>query len=262
MKLGVSTACFYPLETEKSLEILCKDNVKNIEIFFNCSCELEDGFVKELKAMKDGYGVNITSVHPTMSLAESFMLFSAYERRTREGIEQYKRYAEISAQLGADFIIMHGGKPNKVINDEEYCERFFNIARIVKENGSTLLQENVSKYRAGSLEVLSLMSERLGEYANFCIDVKQCIRAGYSPFDALKVAKGHIRHIHLSDHSETNDCLLPLDGDFDFKKFIETAKDCGFDGTAITEVYKDAYTDYGQVAKSFFRLEKELEKYL
>ena len=170
MRIGVSTSCLYPLETEKALLDVAKAGIKTTEIFFNANCELEKGFVSELKAITDEYGVKVLSVHPTMSLAESFMLFSAYERRYREAIEQYKRYAEIAAEFGAKYIIMHGGKPNRVLDNSGYFERFAGIAETVRINGATLLQENVVKFRAGNISVLSDMKQYLGDEAAFCLD--------------------------------------------------------------------------------------------
>ena len=75
MKLGISTASFYPLITEQALEKICKSGIKYTEIFFNCNYELTDGFINELKTIADFYGTKITSVHPTASLAESCLFF-------------------------------------------------------------------------------------------------------------------------------------------------------------------------------------------
>ena len=123
MNIGVSTASFYPLETEAALEKLGKAGVKHTEIFFNALSELKPAFIDILEDILDNYDMKVTSVHPTMSLAESFMIFSSYERRYYEAEEQYRRYSEIAARFGAKYIIMHGGKPNGLTTDEEYCER-------------------------------------------------------------------------------------------------------------------------------------------
>ena len=165
--------------------------------------------------------MKITSVHPTLSLAESFMLFSNYQRRYDEGIENYKRYAQIAYVLGAKYIIMHGGKPNNAIDNETYFERFARVSEVVTNEGVTLLQENVVKFRAGTLETQKNMIETIGDEANFCLDVKQCVRGGYTPFEAMDVMGKHIKHVHISDHNGQNDCLLPLSGNFDFKAFFK-----------------------------------------
>ena len=247
IELGISTASLYPLETEKALELVGKSGVKNTEIFFNAACELEKSFVTELKNIAQYYDVNVVSIHPTMSLAESFMLFSAYERRTKEGMEQYKRYGEIAATLGAKFVIMHGGKDNGVLDDIGYCNRFLEISNVVKESGVVLLQENAAKFRAGKKAFLESMVKILGDDAAFCLDIKQCIRSGYDPADILDIIGKHVRHLHISDSTEEKDCLLPGKGNFNFLEFFKKCDEIGYKGYAVTEVYRNAYCEYDEV---------------
>lgn len=258
MKIGVSTSCLYPLETEKSLLSVAQAGVKTTEIFFNANCELEKDFVDLLKGIKDEYGIDVVSVHPTMSLAESFMLFSAYDRRYAEGIDQYKRYAEIAAELGAKYVIMHGGKPNRVLDNNGYFERFSGIAQAVRQSGAVLLQENVVKFRAGDLSVLKDMKEYLGDEAAFCLDIKQCIRGGYSPFEALDLLKNSVKHIHISDNSPDNDCMLPMCGNFDFSAFFGLCRQLRYGGDAIVEVYRDAYSEEGELYAAYNNLIKSI----
>ena len=250
MNLGISTASLYPMETEKALEILAKGGIKHTEIFFNCNYELTDSFVKGLKSIADNYGVNIASVHPTASLAESFMLFSNYERRLYEGLENFKRYGEICAMLGAKYVILHGGKPNGILNDEEYCERFNLINNAVKSGGGMLLQENVFRFRAGELEFLKMMHKNLGDDIGFCLDIKQSIRGGYSPFDVINAVGKNIKHIHISDNNELKDCMLPGDGNFDFKKLIAEMDKLEYNGAYVIEVYRNAYKEYDELINS------------
>ena len=259
MKIGISTSCLYPLETEKALLSIAKAGVRTTEIFFNANCELQNDFVTLLKSIKDEYGMDVVSVHPTMSLAESFMLFSSYDRRYAEGIEQYKRYSEISAELGAKYVVMHGGKPNKVLNNEEYFERFAKVSKAVRENGATLLQENVVKFRAGDLNVLKNMKNYLGDSAAFCLDIKQCIRGGYSPFDTVTALGDSIKHIHISDNTPQNDCMLPLAGNFDFTAFFDLLKANGYKGNAIVEVYRDAFCDPQELYSSYREIIKKIK---
>ncbi len=241
MKLGISSSCLYPMHTEDAFLEIARQGVPVTEIFFNAACELTEPFLQQLCKIKDCYGISVCSVHPTMSLAESFMLFSGYDRRYAEGLDQYKRYAEIAATLGARYIIMHGGKPNDVLDNRGYFERFAAIAQAVRENGAVLLQENVVNFRAGNLDVLCQMAEYLGDDAAFCLDVKQSIRGGYSPFDVLEKLGNKIKHLHLSDSTEENDCMLPTKGNFDFSAFIKKAYEVGYSGNAVIEVYRNAY---------------------
>ncbi len=254
MKLGVSTASYYPLETEYALEEVGKAGVKETEIFFNAESELKPTFIELLLDIKESFGINVSAIHPTMSLAESFMIFSAYERRFYEALESYKRYSEIAAVLGASYIIMHGGKPNGILNDEEYCEKYMILKEAAKRNGVTVLQENVAKYRSGDIEFLRSMRDILSDEAEFCFDIKQSVRCGYLPLQMMEEFYGNIKHFHISDHSLASDCQLPFDGKFDFLSFFGSLKAKNYTGSLVIEVYKNAYKTYDEIAASYNKL--------
>ena len=138
MNIGVSTASFYPLETEIALEEIGKSGIKTAEIFFNAECELKPAFIDILTDIQSQYQINIPAIHPTMSLAESFMIFSEYDRRSQESLYKFARYSEIAAELGAKYIILHGGKPNGLLSDQEYCERYMALNQETQKNGITV----------------------------------------------------------------------------------------------------------------------------
>ena len=254
MKIGVSTASLYPLETELALEKIGEAGVKTTEIFFNCESELKPSFVDMLLDIKKDYGLDITAIHPTLSLAESFMIFSEYERRFYESLQKFTRYSEVARELGAKYIILHGGKPNGLTTDEEYCEKFMALNRETKKNGVTVLQENVVRYRSGDIEFLRSMKDILGDDAQFCFDIKQAIRCGYNPIDLVNEFIENIKHFHISDHSLASDCLLPLNGNFDFKAFFENLRRNNFDGSCNIEVYKNAYKNPDEIFVSHKKL--------
>ncbi len=258
MNLGISTSCFYPMETELALEEIGKVGVKTTEIFFNAESELKDSFIDILLEIKKKYNLNITAVHPTMSLAESFMIFSAYERRFNEALRKYRRYSEIAKALGAKYIVMHGGKPNGILSDEEYCERYMALKEETRQNGVTVLQENVVKYRSGDIEFLRSMRDILGDEAEFCLDIKQSIRCGYPPMELIEEFYRNIKHFHISDHSVAGDCLLPQNGKFDFGGLFDFLNMKGYNGALITEVYSYSYKTYSEIFSSHNDLLKML----
>jgi len=254
MQIGISTASFYPLETELALEEVGRLGCDTTEVFFNAESELKKSFIDILYDIKNKYGINIASVHPTMSLAESFMIFSAYERRFAESLDIYSRYSEIAAGLGAKYIILHGGKPNGILSDEEYCERYMQLKNAALKNGVTVLQENVAHFRAGDIEFMRSMRNILGSDAEFCIDIKQSIRCGYDPLELTKEFYDNTRHYHISDHSTASDCLLPLNGNFNFREFFSYLNQKGYNGSCIVEVYSNAYREYSEIGEAYKKL--------
>ena len=90
MDIGASSACLYPMVTEKAFLRIAELGITDSEIFINSRCELEPSFIKELQTIQNSYNINIISLHPHSSFAEGYNFFSGYERRFSDGVEEYK----------------------------------------------------------------------------------------------------------------------------------------------------------------------------
>ena len=258
MKIGISTASFYPLPTEESLLKLGNSGVNTTEIFFNSISELSDDFISKLNEIKSFNGINVTAVHPFTSGYEPYLFSRSYPRRYNDTLDLYRRYANAGAKLGAKFLVLHGDRPMTKDRIPEYCEHFAKLSRVIEQEGIMLTQENVNKFCAESPDFIRSMVENLGNRAMFTFDVKQCVRAGYSPWEIYDAMRGHIAHIHLSDHLEGNDCMLCGRGEFPFEKLFRIAIADGYDGAALIEVYSNAYVTDEQLINSYKTL---LDKY-
>ena len=253
MSLGVSSSCYYPLNTEQALTQLGEAGIKTTEIFFNSNYERTAPFIARLAEIQQRFGINIASFHPSLSFAEPYYFFSEYKRRFDEYREEFKLYYEAAATLGAKYLIMHGDRPceHSKISAEEYCHRFMLIAEDAKAQGVTLLQENVNKFRAQSPDFIKKMRKITGDKVNFCLDIKQAIRAGYTVDEIVGAMSGKICHVHISDHTPTCDCLLPKNGRFNFEEFFKKMKnDQNYFGHYMIEVYSNAYKDTKEICQS------------
>ena len=251
MSIGISTASFYPLETEEAIAILSENSIPCTEIFFNCAKELKDSFIDYVIDIIDNSPLRVTAIHPMLSFAEPYQIFSEYMRRFEESEENFKRYFEIAARLGAKFVNLHGDRPTGKLPVEEYCERFKILADSGKKFGITLCQENVNGYRSADPEFLADMVRLLGDDANFTLDIKQCIRAGYTVPEIMEAMDYKIRHVHISDHSPAADCLLPTRGNFNFKELITDLKNHGYNGDFVIEVYQNAYKNHNEIFECY-----------
>lgn len=254
MQIGVSSSCYYPMLTENALEIIGKSGIKTSEIFFNSEFEHSEEFVKKLKDIKDRYKINIAALHPALSFGESYYFFSEYMRRFDEYRRVYADYFKAANTLGAKYIIMHGARPAMKISEAEYCKRFLQISKDAKDSGVTLLQENVSGYISQSPDFLIRMRDYTNDEASFCLDIKQAIRAGSTVNDIKSAMNGKIKHIHISDSTPINDCMLPLNGSFDFNGFFSALNRDSYNGVCMIEVYSNAYKSTDEIAKSYFKL--------
>lgn len=258
MYQAISTACLYPLETEKSLEILLNLGLKNFEVFINSESEFTPDFFSLLKSMTDKKGAKIYSVHFYTSGLEPYMFFSNYHRRFVDSLEQYRRYFSLIANIGAKAAIFHGDRKGGILSIDDFCEHFLKISDAASNEGIVLAQENVSRCRSGRPENILEMKQRLGDKIKFVLDVKQSIRADSNPFEMADAMSGNIVAVHYSDSTHDEDCLLPGKGHFNTKAFCKKLASCGYDGPLIIEVYNNCFKSYEEIKEAALFLENNI----
>lgn len=243
------------MEVEKAVKIICENGVKTTEIFFNSLCEIKSPIINEIRTITDEYNVRIKSCHPFSSILESYLLFSSYKRRFEDTRQLYKAYYEAARYLGAKIVILHGDRSTLKISDEEYFERYALLYEDAKEYGITLVQENVVLFRSQSVEFIQKMKNYLNYNCAFLLDIKQVKRANQDLYKMIDAMGENLKHIHFSDSNDTDTCLLPGNGEFDFKKFLnynDTIKKCD----KIIEVYENAYKNVSEIFDSYNNLIK------
>lgn len=261
MKTGISTACLYPLETEKSLEILLEAGYRTFEVFFNSPSELEEGYLDRLCGRISSAGGEIYSYHLFLSGFEPVMFFSDYPRRFEDSLELYRRWAASLAPRGARVAVLHGARRDTQMPAEEYCERFIRLSHALAGEGVTLAQENVCRCASALCANIRRMRECAGSGTmKFILDIKQAVRAGEDPFAMLEVMGEDIIGVHVSDNTPAQDCLLPGEGMMDFAKLAGVLGRYGYDGPLLVEVYRHNFIDRAQLIRARHYLEKILRK--
>ena len=261
MEIGASSACFYPLETEKSFLRIAELGFTCSEIFFNSRCELDSSFIRQLKDIKDAYGVDVVSLHPYRSFSEGYDFYSSYKRRFEDAVDNYKRYFDAANMLGAKFIVMHGAKGKTDICADEYAERFGMLNEVAKSWGCMVAHENVVDFMGESTQFMSFMKNTLGDNFKMVLDVKQAARAGVDPKDFIEAMSDSIVHVHLSDFNSSKDCIAPSkQGERDFEELFSLLHKTGYNGKYMIELYSDNYSKENEILKSAKYLEGILNK--
>lgn len=255
MAFGISTSCLYPMNTEEALDTLGRLGVRTCEVFLNSISETTLNFAETLNKIKNEYGMNIVSVHPFSSFSETYMLFGEYERRYLDAFDFYKRCFEVTAAVGAEFSIIHGSLKPAKISEKEYFERFFRLTEAGKEHGITVAQENVNRHLSENPDFLKRMKAALGDNFRLVFDVKQAVRAGYSPVEFAENFKNDICHIHISDHNGCFDCIPPGKGDFSFRKLISVMNSANYGGDYVIELYRAGFETEKDLMKSLYFVE-------
>ena len=255
MRIGISSAVFYPQISEAAVEKICNAGALCAEFFYNCDYEISDAYVESLKKYLENKKTEIISVHPYTAFAEDVFFFSDYERRTEENVGRYSDIFKNARRLGASFLTLHGERLNKAtfsgadIAEKRAMNALSLLADEAKRNGITLCLENVAWCKSSGLEYLRKVSESV-ENIGFTLDLKQARRAGIPYEKYLEIMGARLKNIHVSDYNKENDCLLPGEGEFDFPSFINQIKSVGYKGDLIIEVYSSAFAEEGQILKA------------
>lgn len=250
MAIGVSTACFYPLETEEALREVGEIGAAVTEIFLNTERELKPAFIDILKNISLYYGAKVKSLHTFTAASDAYIYYSNYPRRFEDGLDLIRRFSYAAAELGAEYLIMHGDKLPGKLPDEEVAEHFMIMESAANEFGVCILQENVNRFRSADPEFIRSMRALTDNKMNFCLDIKQALRSGHTPEEMIEAMGENIRHIHISDNSSKADCLLPGDGAYDFGALFRRMKGLSYSGDYIIEVYNNCYKSAKEVQKS------------
>lgn len=260
-KLGISSACYYPLVTEESLIKVGKSGIHCAELFVNSPSELKKSYIDGLLAIKNYYDIDIVSVHPFMSFAESYYLFSNYERRFYDILDLYRAFFEEMNILGADIFVIHGAKIPGSVPDELYFERFAKLMEIGKEYNINVCQENIVHYRSQDADFIKRMKDYIGPDFGVVLDVKQARRTGISPYVFIDKLGTAIKHLHISDFNDEADCIPPCEGRFNFRRLFNAMKALDYKGSYIIELYNHSYKDEKQIKTSYDKISKILIDY-
>lgn len=255
LKTGISTACLYPQETEKSLEILLEHGFDYFEIFFNTISEITPEYIRMLCKMLRGHNAAVKSIHPFTSGYEPYLIFTDYKRRYRDSLDFYERYFEAAAQLGAEILVIHGDRKTQEngISNIEYFEKFGELSMRGERYGITVAQENVNLFRSQHPAFLTEMRAYLGDRAKFVFDVKQAVRSGNDPFAVCAAMGDGLAHIHINDNRPGQDCLLPGKGLMNYKALLDLLMANDYRGDLMIEVYHKNYRELSELfeAKAF-----------
>ncbi len=262
MRCGVSTACFYPKETLESLKMVVETGAKVTELFLNTMSELEDGYIAKLADVAKAAGVSVVAVHPFFSPIEGFLFASNYARRHEDGLKFYERYFQAAQALGADKLVFHGDGTYNVDKFplEAYAERYIQLAQLGRQYGVSLCHENVAWCRLNSARRVCAFRPLLGEYAAFVLDIKQVVRKKGSIPAMLKAMAKSLRHVHISDHRQGENCLPPGTGSMDYPAFLHSLGAVGYEGDLIIELYSHNFDSVSELTKSMRYVQALIDK--
>lgn len=243
MRVGISTACFYPhVNTEDTLEIIKGLGFNICEVFLESEYEMTYDFCQKLKEKAEKLDLGIYSIHPFSAGFEPF-LFDRYPRRRDEMENRFKMVCNAGSILGAECYIFHGlRKTNEKIDATEISKNMDNLMYISERYNIKIAWENVAWCRTCEPNFIKKVIENMEKKIYFNLDIKQAIRSKHSPIEYIKLYKDKIINVHINDGDENSTCLLPGKGKINLKEIASQVKKLNEKAPFIIEVYSENYS--------------------
>lgn len=256
MDIGMSLACFYPLEPENAALEAADLNIRVCEVFLNTMSELEDSYLHSLREICDCHGIKIHSVHPFTSFLENYMFFSPYPRRVADSEQLYEQYANAAKILGASVVNIHGDRGVGLNDIEHYVNCIAPLMRLQEKTGVIYALENVFYNSVNHPEFIARLRQKVPE-ARFTLDIKQAFKGEQNAYEIASAMGDAIVNFHVNDRDEEHICLLPGEGTVDFDRIYKILNESQYDGPALIEVYRHNFQNNGEIKRSLDYLESK-----
>lgn len=256
MEIGMSLACFYPMEPERAVEEAAALGIHTCEIFLNTYSELEFDYLESLRSSCDRHGIQVYSVHPFTSFLENYLFFSPYPRRIADAKVFYRRYAEAAKILGAQVINIHGDRGIGLESVEEYAKLIRPLMELQDETGVIYSMENVY-FNSVNVPEFTARLRQLAPDVRFTLDIKQAFKGGQDPYLLAEAMGDAVVNFHVNDRDEEHLCLLPGCGTVDYDRISAILRANGYTGPGLIEVYRSNFEEREEIAAAKTFLEKK-----
>ncbi len=257
MEVGMSLACFYPMEPEKAVDEAAALDIRVCEVFLNTQSELDENYLHALRDACDAHGIRIYSVHPFTSFLENYMFFSPYPRRVADATEFYRGYANAAKILGAEVINIHGDRGIGLESVERYAELIAPLMKLQEQTGIIYSMENVYFNSVNHPEFAARLRQ-LAPEVRFTLDIKQAFKGEQDPYVLAEAMGDAVVNFHVNDRDDTHICMLPGQGTVDFERIAAILQKNGYRGPALIEVYRNNFEMRREIAAAKTFLENKL----
>jgi sugar phosphate isomerase/epimerase len=249
MRVGISTACFYPsVNTEDTLDIIKDSGFDLCEVFLEAQCEMGEDYCSKLREKSEKLGLEIYSVHAFNGNFEPY-LFDKYERRRHEMEMKFRDVCRAASILGAKYYTFHGITSNMPRGNIEEVARGMNkLCRVAEEYKINLSWENVSWCMSGNPQFLKDIDEKIYEKLYFTLDIKQALRSKHYPNEYIDIYGKRLSTVHINDAGTDGTCLMPGRGNLKLKEIIDKVKNIDENIPFIIEVYRENFKAYDELS--------------
>ncbi|MDR1094702.1 MAG: sugar phosphate isomerase/epimerase [Clostridiales bacterium] len=247
MRLGISTASFYPVVTTENAFVPIKSLGCDVaEVFLNSFCEYEGPYLDAAVKNCAAAGVSVHSIHPLTNQFEP-ELFNRNPRVKQDALQIYRKVLAAGKRLGAKYYTFHGAPKLKKLpyrhNYEYLAECLNGLMPEARAAGLSIAYETVHWCFFSEPDYFSRLKPLCPDLRG-TLDVKQAALSGIPIGEYIDAMAGRIATVHACDLTRDGETALPGRGVLDFADVARRLKRAGFDGPVMLEVYVKDYKDY------------------
>ena len=189
------------------------------------------------EAEKNDLKISMVSCHPDSTYDD--VLF-AFQKRAIPIIRDFGTNLFL---IGTNYNYFAGLNQKLRRDDLEYRKKFFERMRellsIAEGNGVQIVVEPEPSFALlSAAEYFELYDAMGSKNLSYNFDVGHAFLTEADLFDAIRALKGHIVHTHFENLRRGEHWHhLPLDGDIDLQKAVDTLAEIGYDGAICMEVH-------------------------
>ncbi len=226
--VALSSASVYPLTVHDAFAVAADLGYDGVEVMVthNAVSQNPDALI----ALSERYRQPVLAIHaPTLLLTQQ-VWGSAWNK--------IERSAQMAVKVGADVVVVH--PPFRWQND--YAETFAHGVRDLSDSyGIRIAVENMYPWRVRGREAQAYLPhwDPIGQdYDDVTWDLSHAASADASSLDAVKRLGGRLRHLHLTDGTDSgkDEHLVPGYGRQECVEVLTYLRNNGFDGAVVAEI--------------------------
>ena len=270
MKISLFTAGISRYPLEKSFELAAKYQYDAVEIggFRPHAFPLDilRGGAEKIRTLSERYQLPIISYAPENTGSPYSLVFEDPDLN-QESLEYFKRSLEAARAIGSQYCMFACNHPGYGRLESDVRRLFIDNIKILAEHaekiGQMIILEPVTPYE-GTILVTSddlhwAISSVNSPMVKGMLDLACPLIAREPMVEYFNKCGSDIRHIHFIDATiDSEDHLIPGDGQMDFPGIIRTLKEVGYDGYLSLELFTRYQTEPEYAAARGYRAIKAL----
>ena len=249
MKLSLFSTGFsaYPLERTFEVAARCGYDCVDIGGFrpHAFAPDLAKGGAEKIRALSKKYNMPVYSYVPENTGSPYSLVFED-DAMNEESLAYFKLTLEMTKAIGAEACMLACNHPGLARNREDVKKRFISNMRILAKHaetvGTTILLEPVTPFEGtivtNSEDVRWALGEIDSPACQCVLDLACPLTCGEPISEYFEKLGGAVKQLHFIDCcSNSEDHLIPGDGEMDFPRIASYLKRIKFDGVLSLELF-------------------------